>query len=119
MRFPATVLAFVIAAVSAFAAPPTEKDVHGWIRQLSDDDSEKREAAQRHIEDLGIAWKKTLQDALAASTDPEARARLSEVIAKIGLPQWNTDITAALAKARAEKKPLLVIATPGAPDGFS
>ncbi|KAF0245253.1 MAG: hypothetical protein FD180_1800 [Planctomycetota bacterium] len=119
MRFPAIVLAFVVAALPVLADPPTEQDVRGWIAQLSDDDSVKRDEAQRRIESLDIAWKKTLQDSLAASTDAEARARLTEILAKIGRIQWITDVTAAVAKARAEKKPLLVMATPGAPDSFS
>lgn len=38
---------------------------------------------------------------------------------KMGRLQWFTDLGAAIEKARAEKKPLLVIATPGAPDGYS
>ncbi|MEK7469814.1 MAG: hypothetical protein AAB074_20790 [Planctomycetota bacterium] len=119
MRFTALVLAFVVAALPSFADPPSERDVRNWIALLSDDDSEKRDEAQRRIEALDVVWKKTLQDALAATTDAEAQARLTQVLEKIGRPQWTTDIAAAVAKARAEKKPLLVIATPGAPDSFS
>ena len=119
MRFPAILLAFVVAVLPALADPAPEKEVRGWIAQLSDDDSAKRDEAQRQIEALGIVWKKTLEDALATSTDAEARARLSEILAKVGRIQWITDFAVAAARARSEKKPLLVIATPGAPDGFS
>lgn len=119
MRHLATVLALVLTTLPSLADPATPDQVRDWIAQLSDDDAAKREDAQKRIEALDSSWKETLRTALASATDAEARARLSTVLEKMGRLQWFTDLGAAIEKARAEKKPLLVIATPGAPDGYS
>lgn len=119
MRHLFAVLALVLTALPSLADPATPEQVNDWIAQLSADDAAKRDEAQARIEALDLTWKATLRDALAKATDAEARARLSTILEKLGRPLWITDIGTALAKSRAENKPLLVLATPGTPDGYS
>lgn len=119
MRHLATALFLAFAALAASADPPTRDQVLEWIAQLADDDVARREAAQARLMDLDDSWKPALREAFAAATDAEARARLANILESLSRPQWIADFPAALEKARAANKPLLVLATPGAPDGFA
>ena len=118
MRLAATALLLAL-ALPALADSPTAADVSRWVARLSADEAAVRDEAQRNLEGLDIAWKPALKDALAAATDAETRTRLENVIARFSHPQWRTDLGAALAEAKRDGKPLLVVATAGAPDGFS
>lgn len=115
----ASLLLLACALAATAAEPPTKAEVMGWSRELADESAVKRDEAQARLEELGIEWKATLQEAHAAATDPEAKTRLERLIHRLTVPHWRTDIDVALSEAKAHDKPLLVLATAGAPDGFS
>ncbi|MCE9581856.1 MAG: hypothetical protein K8T20_04995 [Planctomycetes bacterium] len=119
MKIRATLFALLLAAAPLFAEPAGEDQFRTWVRQLASDDIQVRDAAQRELEKLDGKWKPELKKALAAATDPESRARLGSVLEILCHPQWHTDLDEAMALAKSGNKPLLVLVTPGAPDGFS
>lgn len=115
----AFLFALLLLAAPLFAEPVSETQVRTWVSQLANDDIAVRDAAQAEMEQLETTWKPALRKYLAEATDPEMRLRLHSILELMSRPQWHTDLPAALAEARRTGKPLLVLATPGAVDGFS
>jgi hypothetical protein len=109
-------IAALLLLASALVAQDT--DPSRLIEQLGGDDIESRDRAEAALVKLGRPALATIEKALAGA-EGEAKARLQRVVAAITRPRWTTDLSRALATAKAEKKPLFVFSTVGDLDGYA
>ncbi len=65
------------------AAPADARQVGRWIAELDSDDFQKRDQAVRELEKQGPAVEAILRKALAASPSPEAKRRLTDLLARL------------------------------------
>jgi hypothetical protein len=65
------------------AAPADARQVGQWVADLDSDDFKKRDRAVRELEKQGAAAEPALRKALAAGPTPEAKRRLSALLARL------------------------------------
>jgi hypothetical protein len=58
----------------------TRLAIAGFIRDLGNDDWEKRETASESLIEFGFMARPSLEDALKTSTDPEVRRRIEQIV---------------------------------------
>jgi WD40 repeat protein len=87
-----SVTTILLALVPAFAdAPPDKPDADAiarWVRQLGDDDFDKREEASQKLQDAGEAALPALQEAAEKESDAEVRARARKIARVIEQGLW-------------------------------
>lgn len=72
---------------SSFAAEPTEKEVAAWIKELDDDDFERREAAEKILAQNGASHLKFLQtQSERKDLPPETAVRLGRILLRMNAP---------------------------------
>ena len=72
-------LGLALGSLSALAEPPAD-EVARCIRQLGDDDYDRREAASRRLEELGLDVWPALRRAMNSEGDAEVRARCARLL---------------------------------------
>jgi hypothetical protein len=87
----------------------TEREVRGWIDQLSDDDPAERRKAAVALRPCALRHEDLLRRCRAEARDAEIAARLDEVLAYLQSMQ------AALSRVRSDPKLLLKGVPPGTP----
>jgi hypothetical protein len=108
-------LAFLILPLVARAEDMTEERFKSLVAGLASEDAVQRQEAQGALAGLEESWKPKLEEALKAATDPEAKARLREVLEGLGRPRWIFNVDQAVTEATRLKRPLLVLCAVGTP----
>ena len=103
------------------AAPPLGASgtiVDRFIRQLGDDDFNKREEAGKKLAEIGLPALRPLRDALAKDADPEVRHRARRLLNSISVPDLINRFADDLARADPEQQELAkaTLATLSGPD---
>lgn len=89
----------------------TEADARRWIGELSEESPEIRGRAASSLRAAALRHEALLRTSLAKATDPEAKARLGDLLA--GLPEWKLQ-----AKAIGSHPELLVEIRKSLPDDW-
>lgn len=103
-------------SVPVLAGDPSPERFAVLVRQLAADDAEMRQAAQEELSALDESWRGRLDEALKAAADPEAAARLREILQGLGRPRWVFTPEKALAEAKRSGRPVVVVCATGTPD---
>lgn len=87
-----SVAAALLTVVPSFAdAPPDKPDADAiarWVRQLGDDDFDRREEASQKLQDAGEAALPALYEAAGKDADAEVRARARKIARAIEQDLW-------------------------------
>lgn len=110
-----------LAGLLAFSLPvlagdPFPERFTDLVRQLADEDAERRQAAQDELAALDEGWRGRLEEALKAAEDPEAAARLRAILHALGRPRWVFTPAKALTEAKRLGRPVVVVCATGTPD---
>jgi hypothetical protein len=85
--------------------PLDRKKAEKWLRDLDDESFEARETASRGLENLGIAAKPLLREALKGRPSVEARRRVEQLLAKLqGIDAGDLEIPAGVKVVIEENK---------------
>ena len=90
-----------------------EEVVRARVVQLGHEDAAVRDRAQADLLQMGSYALPTLEWQRVESTDPEVLSRIDFLVDRIDELRWETDLKSALAEARREGKPLLVVHADG------
>ncbi len=103
----------------ALAASAGEEGLPALLRRLGSDSWAEREQAQAALISLGHRIREPLAKAMEETRDPEVQARLERILSRLGKPDWKTGLSQALREARETGKPLLVMGSVGALEGYT